>query len=154
MKQSNLNLFTRLTSSALSCLLLDYNVVMTLFQCVYLCKYVFVCRPLQSASAQHMAVWCMVSAPWSLLICLTQCSRSPLNPYFLLSPLSLYLRLTAHTKGKANLLFSVNDLLPVLALLLFSPSPLHWLNLFSGLILLKTIWCVTSSGQEAGRGEW
>lgn len=53
---------------------------MRLFKCVYLCTCVFVRRPVQWPSVQHMAVRCMVSAPWSLLISLTQCSHSPLAP--------------------------------------------------------------------------
>lgn len=40
----------------------------------------FVCRPVRWASVQHMVVRCMVSAPWSLLISLTQSSHSPLAP--------------------------------------------------------------------------
>lgn len=46
--------------------------------CVSLHTCVFVCWPVQWPSVQHMAVRCMVSAPWSLLISLTQCSHSPL----------------------------------------------------------------------------
>lgn len=64
-----------------------------------------VCRPVQQASVQHMAVRCTVSAPWSLLISLTQCSRSPLALSPPPPPLPLYLPLTVHTRGRANLLF-------------------------------------------------
>lgn len=90
---------------------------------LYLSKYVFVCRPVHWASVQHMAVRYMVSAPWSLLISLTQCSRSPSRP-LTSSPLSTF-HSQAHTRGRANLLFSVSDLRPVPAHLLLSPSPLH-----------------------------
>lgn len=74
-----------------------------LFKCVYLCKYVFAWRPGHWASVQHMAVRCMVSAPWSLLISLTQRSRSP-PPRLPFLPL-LHLPHTAHThthKGKSE----------------------------------------------------
>lgn len=155
------SILTSMVLLAWPCLLLHYSVGVA--DWLNVCISVYACLCVQQAPVQHMAVQCTVSAPRSLLISLTQSSHSPFAPSppptplhsSPLPPLSPHLPLTTHTRGWADLLFSVSDLCPVPALLLLSPSPpLRWLNLFSGLILLKTIWCVTSSGQEAGRGEW
>lgn len=102
---------------------------MTLFKSVYPCKNAFVCRPVQSSSVQHMAIWCTVSAPCSLLICLTHCSRYPFAPFTNAPPsppppLLVQLPLAAHTRGRANLLFSASNLPPPLRRLPhFIPPP-------------------------------
>lgn len=65
-----------------ACILLDDSVdILYDFKCVSLCKCVTVHKPVKPASVQHMAVWWLISAHWSLLICLTQCSHSPLPPH-------------------------------------------------------------------------
>lgn len=59
------------------------------------------------------------------------------------------------TEGEEwNFSLAVSKPCPLQALVLPSASPLRWLNHFSGLILLKTICCVTSPWQEAARREW
>ena len=137
-------LLTSLALIALSCLLLDGSMVM------WLCLNMWI-----------SANMCLCGGQFSRRLCSTWPSDacSPVSPHLPHTvqplpsrPLPLHLPLTAHTRGRAKLLFSASNLLPI-----FSPPPFlsfSWLNLFSGLILLKTIWCVTSPGQEAGRREW
>lgn len=112
-------------------------------------KCVCVCGPV--CIKRLFSTW--LSDAWSLLPGLS--SLASHSAAVLFSPFLLYyLPLTAHL-GEEPTFWILR-----LTLALFKPSFFslrllsspHKLNLFSGLILLKTIWCVTSSGQEAQRG--
>lgn len=109
--------------------------------------YAYVCLQVKWVSVLHVAVLCMVSAPWSLLISLPRCSHSIPSSSFSSLPNAL------HTRGKSKpFVFCVG---PVPR----SNPPPFLSSLFSltkSLFRLDTaenhMVCVTSSGQEAGRG--